>query len=180
MSLEWLGCRFVCPTPPPVPYRVPWFVQKSWISVNILEPFKKCNALLRFILRQGLVFCVKHLSNFGLNFFLFFVRYSTLLHLPPLRSHCVGKWWDRTQYCGDIGIDSHSARSLFFYFFRTLSSTFLYSLICFLKKYYMNIKIRNFIRLLRIVLNTFGESATNCWSLQLWNLPIFKCRKTLA
>jgi hypothetical protein len=23
-------------------------------------------------------------------FFLFYVRYSTLLHLPPLRFHCVG------------------------------------------------------------------------------------------
>jgi hypothetical protein len=25
------------------------------------------------------------------------VRYSTLLHLPPLRFHCVGGCWDRTQ-----------------------------------------------------------------------------------
>jgi hypothetical protein len=26
-----------------------------------------------------------------------YVRYSTLLHLPPLRFHCVGECWDRTQ-----------------------------------------------------------------------------------
>jgi hypothetical protein len=25
------------------------------------------------------------------------VLYSTLLHLPPLRFHCVGGCWDRTQ-----------------------------------------------------------------------------------
>jgi hypothetical protein len=29
--------------------------------------------------------------------FYFYVRYSTLLHLPPLRFHCVGGRWDRTQ-----------------------------------------------------------------------------------
>jgi len=28
--------------------------------------------------------------------FSFYVRYSTLLHLPPLRFHCVGGCWDRT------------------------------------------------------------------------------------
>jgi hypothetical protein len=30
-------------------------------------------------------------------FFYFYVRYSTLLRLPPLRLHCVGGCWDRTQ-----------------------------------------------------------------------------------
>jgi hypothetical protein len=30
---------------------------------------------------------------------------STLLHLPPLRFHCVGECWDRTQYWCDFGID---------------------------------------------------------------------------
>ncbi len=40
------------------------------------------------------------------------VRYSTLLHLPPLRFHCVGGCWDRTQDSCDYGIGSnHSARS---------------------------------------------------------------------
>ncbi len=49
--------------------------------------------------------------------FFFFIRYSTLLHLPPLRFHCVGGCWDRTQDCCNFGIDSqtlcsnHSARS---------------------------------------------------------------------
>ncbi len=45
-------------------------------------------------------------------FFLFiYLRYSTLIHLPPLRFHCVEEcWdqcWDRTQNCCDFGIDSH-------------------------------------------------------------------------
>jgi hypothetical protein len=34
-----------------------------------------------------------------------YVRYSILLHLPPLRFHCVGGCWDRTQDSwGDYGI----------------------------------------------------------------------------
>ncbi len=38
--------------------------------------------------------------------FYFYVRSSTLLHLLPLRFHCVGGCWDRTQDCCDFGIDS--------------------------------------------------------------------------
>jgi hypothetical protein len=37
--------------------------------------------------------------------FSFYVRYSTLLHLPLLRFHCVGGCWDRTQECCDV-VDS--------------------------------------------------------------------------
>jgi hypothetical protein len=48
--------------------------------------------------------------------FFFFIRYSTLIHLPPLRFHCVGGCWDRTQDSCDYGIGcqtlyNHSARS---------------------------------------------------------------------
>jgi hypothetical protein len=35
---------------------------------------------------------------------IFKLLYSTLLHLPPLRFHCVEGWWDRTQDCCDFGI----------------------------------------------------------------------------
>jgi hypothetical protein len=38
----------------------------------------------------------------------FYVRYSTLLHLPTLRFNCVGGCWDRTQDCCDFGIDSQT------------------------------------------------------------------------
>ncbi len=41
-------------------------------------------------------------------FWIFDVRYSTLLHLPPLRFHCVGGGCHRTQdYC-DFGFDSQT------------------------------------------------------------------------
>jgi hypothetical protein len=36
------------------------------------------------------------------------VRYSTLLYLPPLRFHCVGGCWDRTQDCYDFCVDSQT------------------------------------------------------------------------
>ncbi len=36
--------------------------------------------------------------------FSFYVRYSALLHLPPLRFLCVGRCWDRTQDSCDYGI----------------------------------------------------------------------------
>jgi hypothetical protein len=41
-------------------------------------------------------------------FLFFYVRYSTLLHLPPLRFHCVGGCWDPTQDCFDFGIYSQT------------------------------------------------------------------------
>ncbi len=37
-----------------------------------------------------------------------YVLYSTLLHLPPLRFHCVGGCWDRTHDCCDFGIGSQT------------------------------------------------------------------------
>ncbi len=41
---------------------------------------------------------------------IFKVLYLTLLYLPPLRFHCVGGCWDRTQDCCDFGIGSSDAR----------------------------------------------------------------------
>ncbi len=43
-----------------------------------------------------------------IGFFSFNVSYSTLLNLPPLRLHCVGGCWDRTQDCCNFGIDSQT------------------------------------------------------------------------
>jgi hypothetical protein len=40
--------------------------------------------------------------------FSFYERYLTLLHLPPLRFHCVGGYWDRTQDCCGFGINSQT------------------------------------------------------------------------
>ncbi len=38
----------------------------------------------------------------------FYALYSTLLHLPPIRFHCVGGCWNRTQDCCDFGIGSQT------------------------------------------------------------------------
>jgi hypothetical protein len=35
------------------------------------------------------------------DFSVFYLRYSTLLYLPPLRFHCAEGCWDRTQDYGD-------------------------------------------------------------------------------
>ncbi len=40
--------------------------------------------------------------------FFSYVLYSTLLHLPPLRFHCVGGCWDRNQDCCDFGTGSQT------------------------------------------------------------------------
>jgi hypothetical protein len=40
------------------------------------------------------------------NIFSLYVRYLTLLHLPPLRFYLVGGRWNRTLDCGDFGIDA--------------------------------------------------------------------------
>jgi hypothetical protein len=50
----------------------------------------------------GLMF----LLDLFLDFFFFYVRYKTLLYLPPF-GICVGGSWDRTQECCDFGFDSH-------------------------------------------------------------------------
>jgi hypothetical protein len=39
-------------------------------------------------------------------FYLRYVLYSTLLHLPPLRFQCVGGCWNQNQDCSDFGISS--------------------------------------------------------------------------
>ncbi len=40
---------------------------------------------------------IKILRGIFIDFLFFYIRYSTLLHLPPLRFHCVIGSWDRTQ-----------------------------------------------------------------------------------
>jgi hypothetical protein len=55
---------------------------------------------------------LRHFLYFILHFSLL---YSTLLHLPPFRFHCVGGCWDLTQDSCDLGLAvrhfNHSARS---------------------------------------------------------------------
>ncbi len=56
--------------------------------------------------------CVQ--KNFKLVFVSYTVygHYSTRLHLPPLRFHCVWWCWDRTHDCCDFGIDSQTLKLL--------------------------------------------------------------------
>ncbi len=74
----------------------------SWIQIRIpnTDPDpgqpKKCGS--RRIRIHNTFFKIYFLTDFFI-FVLFFVlyRYSTLLHLPPLRFHCADGCWDRTQ-----------------------------------------------------------------------------------
>jgi hypothetical protein len=56
----------------------------------------------RIILKISIIYFKGFLGFFA-------VLYSTLLHLPPLRFHCVGGCWDRTHDCYDFGIGSQLA-----------------------------------------------------------------------
>ncbi len=62
---------------------------------------------LSYFLRvwEGPSFSVK--GNFS-GFYPFYVHYSTLLHLLPLRFHGVGGCWDRIQDSCDFGTDSQT------------------------------------------------------------------------
>jgi hypothetical protein len=67
--------------------------------------------LVRYSLRSKVMLpCNNFLKGDFFRFFLFYVRYSTLLHQPPLRFHCVGRMlgWNPGMLGsnpGDAGID---------------------------------------------------------------------------
>ncbi len=74
----------------------------EFVSRYILKT-NYCQLLQPPMTRISQIYC--KIGIFGA--FSFNVRNSTLLHLPPLRFHCVGGCWDRSQDCCDIGIHSH-------------------------------------------------------------------------
>jgi hypothetical protein len=47
-------------------------------------------------LRQAITYCLHCAIDLAI---IFYVLYLTLFHLPPIRFHCVGGFWDRTQDC---------------------------------------------------------------------------------
>ncbi len=63
------------------------------------------------------------------DFFKFPAIYSTLLHLPPLRYHCVGGCWDATSALA-VRRSTHSARSLFVFLVEYLTAMGKAALIC--------------------------------------------------
>ncbi len=54
-------------------------------------------------IHTGFLFLCNILNRGIFRFFFLYVLYSTLLHLSPLRFHCVGGCWDRIQDCCDFG-----------------------------------------------------------------------------
>jgi hypothetical protein len=85
-------------------------------TVNILKDQLYCRGCLQEMIETRNIEILKG-GIFG--FFYFLCTYSTLLHLRPLRFHCVGGCWDKTQdYC-DFCIDTarrsnHSASTVDF------------------------------------------------------------------
>ncbi len=73
------SCIFYCSSKPWIRFRI-------WNRIRI-RIYLQCWIRIRTLK-------VSYQGDF-LNFFLY-VLYSTLLHLPPLRFHCVGGCWDRT------------------------------------------------------------------------------------
>jgi hypothetical protein len=65
-------------------------------------------AALNFLRMSGSLHSLEKTQGNIKGFFSFYVRYSTLLHLPPLRFHCARRCWDRTQDCCDFVIDSQT------------------------------------------------------------------------
>jgi hypothetical protein len=54
------------------------------------------------------IFLSSSTSEIGI-FFIFYVLYSTLLHLPPLRFYCADGCWDRTQDRCNFMISTHGS-----------------------------------------------------------------------
>ncbi len=65
--------------------------------------------------------CECYKKKQGDFFGFFYVLYSTLLHLPLLRFHCVGGCWDRTPDCCDFFIGSQTLYPLTLYIERWFS-----------------------------------------------------------
>ncbi len=103
-------------------YRAPWtllgclssyFYSNDQIDINYLSQIKStfsCSCAGAFVSSSVHSPCIE--SSRGPSFFLkgifldfsFYVRDSTLLHLPPLRFHCVEGCLDRTKESCDYGI----------------------------------------------------------------------------
>jgi hypothetical protein len=85
---------------------------------------KLCQSSSEMIVRQIFKFRYKSVifasPQQSIFFFFFYLRYSTLFHLPPLRFHRVGGCWDRTQDSCDYGNFCDRIRTCEDYFYRNL------------------------------------------------------------
>ncbi len=78
-----------------------------WLLAKNREAPSKSNAS-----NSWYFFCPAYLNKRGFLDFFMFVLYSTLLRLPPLRFHCVGGCWDRTQDSCDFGIGCQTLKPI--------------------------------------------------------------------
>ncbi len=78
----------------------------EYCAPEVLKGRRPLKIVLPVLLRMRM----DQISNRGdfFGFFFLCVLYSTLLHLPPLRFHCVGGCWDRTQDSFDFCIASQT------------------------------------------------------------------------
>ncbi len=79
------------------------FLRYPYSATFLLFPY-----VLQILTHKSCSFYRQLLKEDFLDFSFFQVLYSTLLHLPLLRFHCVGACRDRTQNCCDFGIDSQT------------------------------------------------------------------------
>ncbi len=93
-GLHWQRPRW---TPPPPPIWVHIWGRYWSAQIDDIFLYLLLYSLSLTVPKGGICIC-----------FLFYVRCSTLLHLPPLRFHCVGGCWEWTQDCCVVGIDSHT------------------------------------------------------------------------
>ncbi len=102
---ETIGPIPIVPAPPPPQYNDLTFISKAKISLHIFFCYiLRVNGNIARVPTTSLRIIIL-LKNRGIFWiFSFYVRYSTLLHLPPLRFDCVLGCWDRTQDSCDYGI----------------------------------------------------------------------------
>jgi hypothetical protein len=76
------------------------WILEIWIR-NTAFFLKESNRMNRYWIKNNFFWLFANFKNLFLyfwgGFFVFFVLYSTLLHLPPLRFRCADGCWDRTQ-----------------------------------------------------------------------------------
>jgi hypothetical protein len=78
-------------------------------NVNLLSPSIAGPHTRQLLSEQCVLLCNVILLFLKGDFFDFFFEFTlSLLHLSPLRFHCVGGCWDRHQDCCDFGIDSQT------------------------------------------------------------------------
>ncbi len=85
-----------------------------WVHLHVVQKTRAKNSHAWAPLKICVFAALYRLLSLGgsANLYFFYVLYSTLLHLLPLRFNCVGGCWDRTQDCCDFGISSQTLQPL--------------------------------------------------------------------